>query len=461
MRLISGTSLVLCGLLLLLQVPCTLGLAPQSRGHLCRTRPTDLVFVVDSSRSVRPVEFEKVKVFLSQVIESLDVGPNATRVGVVNYASAVKQEFPLRAHGSKAALLQAVRRIQPLSTGTMTGLAIQFAITKAFGDAEGGRARSPDISKVQVPALPACVLLCTACVILEPGLRLCIRPRDSEPPLAPAVVSDLCATGDHDCEQVCLSSPGSYTCACREGFTLNSDGKTCNVCSGGGGSSATDLVFLIDGSKSVRPENFELVKKFINQIVDTLDVSDKLAQVGLVQYSSSVRQEFPLGRFHTKKDIKAAVRNMSYMEKGTMTGAALKYLIDNSFTVSSGARPGAQKVGIVFTDGRSQDYINDAAKKAKDLGFKMFAVGVGNAVEDELREIASEPVAEHYFYTADFKTINQIGKRLQKKICVEEDLCACESIVKFQTKVEGLLQALTRKLEAVSKRLAVLENRVV
>ena len=81
---------------------------------ICRTRPTDLVFVVDSSRSVRPVEFEKVKVFLSQVIESLDVGPNATRVGLVNYASSVKQEFPLRAHSSKAELLQAVRRIQPL-----------------------------------------------------------------------------------------------------------------------------------------------------------------------------------------------------------------------------------------------------------------------------------------------------------------------------------------------------------
>uniref|UniRef100_A0A452RUW4 Matrilin-1 n=1 Tax=Ursus americanus TaxID=9643 RepID=A0A452RUW4_URSAM len=497
MRLLSGVSLVLCGLLLLLQAPCTLGLTPQAGGHLCRTRPTDLVFVVDSSRSVRPVEFEKVKVFLSQVIESLDVGPNATRVGVVNYASAVKQEFPLRAHGSKASLLRAVRRIQPLSTGTMTGLAIQFAITKAFSDTDGGRARSPDISKVVIVVTdgrPQDSVRDVSARARANGIELfaigvgrvdkaTLRQIASEPQdehvdyvesysvieklskkfqEAFCVVSDLCATGDHDCEQVCLSSPGSYTCACREGFTLNSDGKTCNVCSGGGGSSATDLVFLIDGSKSVRPENFELVKKFINQIVDTLDVSDKLAQVGLVQYSSSVRQEFPLGRFHTKKDIKAAVRNMSYMEKGTMTGAALKYLVDNSFTVSSGARPGAQKVGIVFTDGRSQDYINDAAKKAKDLGFKMFAVGVGNAVEDELREIASEPVAEHYFYTADFKTINQIGKRLQKKICVEEDPCACESIVQFQTKVEGMLQALTRKhILSQSKRLAVLENRVV
>lgn len=135
---------------LLTSAPCSSpSLSCPLPGHLCRTRPTDLVFVVDSSRSVRPVEFEKVKVFLSQVIESLDVGPNATRVGLVNYASAVKQEFPLRAHGSKAALLQAVRRIQPLSTGTMTGLAIQFAITRAFSEAEGGRARSPDISKVR------------------------------------------------------------------------------------------------------------------------------------------------------------------------------------------------------------------------------------------------------------------------------------------------------------------------
>lgn len=159
-----------------------------------------------------------------------------------------------------------------------------------------------------------------------------------------------------------LSSPTLILLGCCLSFSYFA-----SACSGGSGS-ALDLVFLIDGSKSVRPENFELVKKFINQIVESLEVSEKQAQVGLVQYSSSVRQEFPLGQFKNKKDIKAAVKKMAYMEKGTMTGQALKYLVDNSFSIANGARPGVPKVGIVFTDGRSQDYITDAAKKAKDLG---------------------------------------------------------------------------------------------
>ncbi|KFU87750.1 Cartilage matrix protein, partial [Chaetura pelagica] len=565
----------------------------------CRTKPTDLVFIIDSSRSVRPHEFEKVKVFMSRVIEGLDVGPNSTRVGVINYASAVKNEFSLKTYQTKAGLLQAVRRIEPLSTGTMTGLAIQFAITRAFSDSEGARVRSPNFNKVAIvvtdgrpqdgvkdvsararaagietfaigvgrvdmhtlrqiasepldehvdyvesysvieklthkfqeafcgkrgwgvshthPAkhrrvatlfrrcdAPRCPwqgtanthtwkmrpissrgvkchdsalrlkvlvgssfssrrisssvgrwknlnikrLMCYNQVPLHQKLDECSSQGaaryELQPVPVPCLVSDLCATGDHDCEQICTSTPGAYKCACKEGFTLNDDGKTCTACSGGSGS-ALDLVFLIDGSKSVRPENFELVKKFINQIVDSLEVSEKQAQVGLVQYSSSVRQEFPLGQFKNKKDIKAAVKKMAYMEKGTMTGQALKYLIDSSFSIINGARPGVPKVGIVFTDGRSQDYITDAAKKAKDLGFRMFAVGVGNAVEDELREIASEPVAEHSFYTADFRTISKIGKKLQMKICVEEDPCECKSIVKFQTKVEDLINSLQRK----------------
>ena len=129
-----------------------------------------------------------------------------------------------------------------------------------------------------------------------------------------------------------------------------------------------DLVLLIDGSKSVRPQNFKLVKQFVNQVVDSLDVSAHGTRVGLVQYSSRVRTEFSLNMYQTAVDIKKAVMNVEYMEKGTMTGLALKHMVENSFSEAEGARKNVPRVGLVFTDGRSQDDITEWAKKAKEAG---------------------------------------------------------------------------------------------
>jgi len=54
----------------------------------------------------------------------------------------------------------------------------------------------------------------------------------------------------------------------------------------------------------------------------------------------------------------------------------------------------------------------------------MYAVGVGKAVEDELREIASEPVEKHFFYSADFTAISQIAENLKLNVCAG----ACETL---------------------------------
>lgn len=128
---------------------------------------------------------------------------------------------------------------------------------------------------------------------------------------------------------------------------------------------------MIDGSKSVRPQNFELVKQFVNQIVDFLDVSPHGTRVGLVQYSSRVRTEFPLHQYTTAEDVKKAVQRVQYMEKGTMTGLALKHMLEHSFSEAEGARPLSQnvpRIGLVFTDGRSQDDISEWARRAKESG---------------------------------------------------------------------------------------------
>lgn len=195
-------------------------------------------------------------------------------------------------------------------------------------------------------------------------------------------------------------------------------------------------------------------------------------RVGLVQYSSRVRTEFPLNMYHTADEIKAAVMKVDYMEKGTMTGLALKHLVETSFSEAEGARASTRsipRVGLVFTDGRSQDDITEWAKQAKEAGITMYAVGVGKAVEDELREIASEPVDKHFFYTTDFSAISTIAENLKLNVCAEEsqgeievkDPCACESLVEFQQATMSTMEQLTQKLAGMNARLEDLENQLL
>lgn len=128
---------------------------------------------------------------------------------------------------------------------------------------------------------------------------------------------------------------------------------------------------MIDGSKSLGEDNFEIVKHFVTGIIDSLAVSPKAARVGLLQYSTQVHTEFTLRDFSSAKDMKKAVVHMKYMGKGSMTGLALKHMFERSFTQLEGARPlstRVPRVAIVFTDGRAQDDVSEWASKAKANG---------------------------------------------------------------------------------------------
>uniref|UniRef100_A0A1A8EX23 Matrilin 2 n=1 Tax=Nothobranchius korthausae TaxID=1143690 RepID=A0A1A8EX23_9TELE len=266
---------------------------------------------------------------------------------------------------------------------------------------------------------------------------------------------DHCADGSHGCEQEYVNTDNSCVCRCREGFTLRPDGKTCkkSECHDG----IMDVVFVIDGSKSLGPANFELVKQFVNGMVDSLNISRMGTHVGLIQYSTKVRTEFTLSQYVTAQGIKQAVAQIQYMGRGSMTGSALRHMFEFSFSDKEGARPNVPRVGIVFTDGRSQDDVSEWARKAKTSGVTMFALGVGKAIEQELREIASEPDEMHLYYAEDFEKMGEVSRKLKSRICketpAEERRCQCETLIVFQDHVEEKLRDLAQIIEAMTKKL--------
>ncbi|XP_070691399.1 matrilin-2-like isoform X3 [Pempheris klunzingeri] len=628
----------------------------------CKAIPLDFVFVIDSSRSIRPNDYEKVKTFIINLLQFLEIGPSATRVGLLQYGSVVQPEFSLNTYTTKAEVEQAVRSMEHLATGTMTGLAIQYTMERSLTEEEGARPADmhiPRIAMIVTDGRPQDTVEEVAAQARQTGIQIfaigvgrvdmnTLKAIGSEPhsehvhlvanfsQIETLIsvfqsklcgVSEMCEVVDHQCQHICVSSPASYRCKCRKGFTLNPDGKTCKAedmcavvdhgcehicanlpdgyecrcrpgyqlnidlktcnkidycdlgnhgcehncvsipesyicrckkgyvlnldgktcsridrCADGAhgceqefmntedscvckcrkgftlrpdgktckkkdhcadgkhgceqefmntedscvckcrdgfalrpdgktcqksecGDGVMDLVFVIDGSKSLGPANFQLVKQFVNSIVDSLDISRRGTHVALLQYSTKVRTEFTLGQYTTAQGIKQAVTRMQYMGRGSMTGSALRHMFEFSFSAKEGARSNIPHVCIVFTDGRSQDDVSEWADKAKNSGVTIYALGVGKAIEQELREIASEPDEKHLYYAEDFESMGEITKKLKSRICKDkpsdENMCQCENVLMFQNQVTEKLKSLVQNIEAMTKKLETLENQLV
>ncbi|GAA6080340.1 collagen alpha-1(XXII) chain [Tachysurus ichikawai] len=181
-----------------------------------------------------------------------------------------------------------------------------------------------------------------------------------------------------------------------------------------------DLVFILDTSSSVGKDNFEKIRQWVANLVESFDVGEDKTRVAVVRYSDRPTTEFNLARYKTLEEVKKAARNIRYLGGNTKTGDAISYTTANIFTVPAGARPaarGIQKVAILLTDGRSQDYVLEPSVAAARAGIRMFAVGIGEALKEELEEIGAEPKNAHVFHVTDFDAIDRIRGRLRRRLC--------------------------------------------
>lgn len=184
-----------------------------------------------------------------------------------------------------------------------------------------------------------------------------------------------------------------------------------------------DLVFLLDTSSSVGKEDFEKVRQWVANLVDTFEVGPDRTRVGVVRYSDRPTPAFQLGHFGSREEVKAAARSLAYHGGNTNTGDALRYITAHSFSLREGGRPGDRafkQVAILLTDGRSQDLVLGAASAAHRAGIRIFAVGVGEALKEELEEIASQPKSAHVFHVSDFNAIDKIRGKLRRRLCESE-----------------------------------------
>ncbi|XP_024913641.1 collagen alpha-1(XII) chain isoform X1 [Cynoglossus semilaevis] len=202
-----------------------------------------------------------------------------------------------------------------------------------------------------------------------------------------------------------------------------SDAIKCSV------SAIADLVFLVDGSWSVGRENFKHIRSFISSLAGAFDIGTDKTRVAVVQYSTDTRTEFPLTHYTRRGDLLQAINLLPYKGGNTMTGDAIDHLLKNIFTEAGGSRKHFPKVAMIITDGKSQDPVEEHAKRLRNIGVEIFVLGIKGADEDELKEIASTPYNKHVYNVPNFDVIQEVQKRIIREVCsgVDEQLSSLVS----------------------------------
>ncbi|XP_051954309.1 collagen alpha-1(XII) chain isoform X2 [Xyrauchen texanus] len=182
-------------------------------------------------------------------------------------------------------------------------------------------------------------------------------------------------------------------------------------------SAKADIVLLVDGSWSIGRLNFKTIRAFIARMVGVFDIGPDRVQIGLAQYSGDPKTEWHLNAHSTRQSLLEAVANLPYKGGNTMTGMALNYILQSNFKPNVGLRPDSRKIGVLVTDGKSQDEIVVNSQKLRDSGIELYAVGVKNADENELRAIASDPDEIHMYNVNDFSFLLDIVDDLTDNLC--------------------------------------------
>ncbi|XP_066039748.1 von Willebrand factor [Chamaea fasciata] len=146
-----------------------------------------------------------------------------------------------------------------------------------------------------------------------------------------------------------------------------------------------DIAFIVEGSDNVGEENFNKVKKFIENVVTGMNVGQENIHVTVMQYSETVSLEYSFTEIQSKEKIIEKVRSIPYQGGwATNTGNALDYISKHTFTSVNGGRQDVPHLVYMVSSSPSTDVI-----KQPPRSINVIPIGITPGANiQELRKIS-------------------------------------------------------------------------
>ncbi|KAJ8790783.1 hypothetical protein J1605_021211 [Eschrichtius robustus] len=205
-----------------------------------------------------------------------------------------------------------------------------------------------------------------------------------------------------------------------------------------------DVVFVLDHSGSILPQDQESMINVIIHLVKKSDVGPDRVQFGALRYSDHPEVLFYLNTYSNRSAIIEHLRRPRGTGGNTFTARALKHA-NNLFMEEHGSRlkQNVKQMLIIITDGVSHDrnQLSDVASKLRAKGIIIYAVGVGKAEQEELETMAGNK--NYTIHVSNFNKLKDIYLPLQDSMCTnaQED-CFLDIVVSFDISTHLLGQPL-------------------
>ncbi|XP_071324339.1 collagen alpha-6(VI) chain-like isoform X2 [Trachinotus anak] len=384
----------------------------------------DIVFMVDGSWSIGTENFEQIRQFLYTLVNSFDVGPDHVRIGLVQYSTIPRTEFLLNTYQNKTDILQYISKLPYMGGGTHTGQGLDFMLKEHFVAAAGSRAsqKVPQIGVVITDGKSQDNVESYAQDLKRKGIVLyAIGIKEADEDQLKEIANEphsqhVYSVSDFAALQGISQSIVQTLCttveeAKRQLLQLSQECAKATV---------ADIVFLVDGSSSIGITNFEAGQQFLRSVVSGLDIGPDKVRVGLAQYSDEPHQEFLLKDHMDKQSLLAEIGTFPYRTGGTETGKAINFLVERYFTEEAGSRASQRvpQIAVIITDGDSTDDVVAPAKRLRQHGVIVFAIGVENANLNELQSIASRPSERFLFTINSYQALLALTEGLLQTVCV-------------------------------------------
>ena len=187
-----------------------------------------------------------------------------------------------------------------------------------------------------------------------------------------------------------------------------------------------DVVFVLDTSNSIRPQNWPFMINFTASIARFLDIGLNDSLIGMILFGRRANIHFNVRQYLDQDSLVEAILGTEYNASiGTRTWRALNLLRESSLPNGTMMlREGFPHIAVVITDGRSENHnlTNIAAQRLHDANIfdQTFGVGIGNnrrINRGELRQIASDPSLAYFLNNFEESLFIELQQNISQQVC--------------------------------------------